>query len=287
VSRVSHRIDRIDTTFDNPNLAPDAGLILAATVMVRLGLEALINSWVRTGSARPGGKALTVVSAMLAGATHIDHVDVLRAGATAGVLPHQVMAPSTVGTFLRSFTFGHVRQLDAVACRALARAWQLSAGPAPGESMVVDLDSTICEVHGKHKQGAAYAPTSPAIKPNGGSRLGEARDWADDEEEPMRLPSNNFCTRPACAAGSPGCPWYSTSPSTPLSARRPATDVDRVHLLRQPEQPGEPGVQAAISGPVRIWWTTGDQHDRGCLRGRSRGDAGRRRCRRLGSDGHR
>ena len=159
MSRVSHKIDRIDTTFDNPNLAPDAGLILAGTLMARLGLEALINSWVRTGSALPGRKVLTVVSAMLAGATHIDHVDILRAGATARVLPHRVMAPSTIGTFLRTFTFGHVRQLDAVLSRALARAWKLGAGPAPGEKVVVDLDSTICVVHGKQKQGAAYGYT--------------------------------------------------------------------------------------------------------------------------------
>ena len=70
MSRVSHRIDRIDTTFDNPNLAADGGLILAGTLTVRLGLEALVNAWVRTGSPQPGSK-VTVVSAMLAGATHI------------------------------------------------------------------------------------------------------------------------------------------------------------------------------------------------------------------------
>ncbi len=131
MSQVLHKIDRVDTTFDNPNLAPDAGLILAGTVMARLGLEALINSWVKTGSARPGRKVLTIISAMLAGATHIDHVDLLRAGATAGVLPFRVMAPSTIGTFLRSFTFGHVRQLDAVASRALARAWALGGRARP------------------------------------------------------------------------------------------------------------------------------------------------------------
>jgi hypothetical protein len=129
------------------NLVPNAGLVLAGTVMVRLGLEALINRWVHTGSALPGRKVLTVVSAMLAGATHIDHVDVLRAGATSEVLPHRVMAPSTIGTFLRTFTFGHVRQLDAVLSRALAGAWALGAGPTPGEAVVVDLDSTICVRH--------------------------------------------------------------------------------------------------------------------------------------------
>ena len=95
---------------------------------------------------------------MMAGATHIDHVNMLRAGATQAVLPFKVMAPSTIGTFLRSFTFGHVRQLDAVASRTLTRAWEAGAGPG-NDRLVVDLDSTICEVHGKQKQAAGYGYT--------------------------------------------------------------------------------------------------------------------------------
>jgi hypothetical protein len=126
--------------------------------MARLGLEALVTRWVRTGAPNAGRKLCTLIAAMLAGATHIDHVDVLRAGATQTVLPFKVMAPSTVGTFLRTFTFGFVRQLDAVASRLLTRAWALGAGPGDGE-LVIDLDSTICEVHGHHKHGAAYGYT--------------------------------------------------------------------------------------------------------------------------------
>ena len=95
---------------------------------------------------------------MIAGASHIDHADMLRAGATAGVLGHRVMAPSTLGTFLRAFTFGHVRQLEAVIGRALERAWGLGAGPGTAP-LVIDVDSTICEVDGKHKQGAGYGYT--------------------------------------------------------------------------------------------------------------------------------
>ena len=95
---------------------------------------------------------------MIAGASHIDHADLLRAGATAGVLGHRVMAPSTLGTFLRAFTFGHVRQLEAVIGKALERAWAAGAGPGDGP-LVIDLDSTICEVDGKHKQGAGYGYT--------------------------------------------------------------------------------------------------------------------------------
>ena len=85
-------------------------------------------------------------------------VEVLRAGATGRVLSFRPMASSTVGTFLRSFTFGHIRQLDAVLSRVLARAWRLGAGPG-ATSLVIDLDSTICEVHGHKKQGAAYGYT--------------------------------------------------------------------------------------------------------------------------------
>jgi Transposase DDE domain group 1 len=130
--------------------------------MVRLGLESLVNESVRlvgrVGGSRPGRKVLTLVTAILAGGSHIDHADMLRAGATRAVLGFGVMAPSTLGTFLRAFTFGHVRQLDAVIAETIRRAWQLGAGPG-AEPMTIDLDSTICEVHGKPKQGAAYGYT--------------------------------------------------------------------------------------------------------------------------------
>ncbi len=162
MSRVSHPIDGVRAIFDDPTLVADAGLILPATLMVRLGLEALINSTVRlsgrVGGSRPGRKVLTLVASILAGGTHIDHADRLRAGATGRVLPFRVMAPSTLGTFLRAFTFGHVRQLDAVIAETVHRAWALGAGPA-GAAMTIDLDSTICEVHGHQKQGVAYGYT--------------------------------------------------------------------------------------------------------------------------------
>lgn len=158
MSTSSRKIDRLQATFDHESIVANAGLILAATLMARLGLETLIGRWVKTGSPNPGRKIMTVIAAMMAGATHIDHVNMLRAGATQAVLPFKVMAPSTIGTFLRSFTFGHVRQLDAVMSRTLANAWNLGAGPGAAP-LVIDLDSTICEVHGKKKQGAAYGYT--------------------------------------------------------------------------------------------------------------------------------
>jgi len=162
VSSSSRMIERVCVTFDDPTLVADAGLLVPATLMVRQGLEALVNQMVRlggrVGGARPGRKVLTLVAAILTGATHIDHVDRLRAGATQKVLPFRVMAPSTLGTFLRAFTFGHVRQLDAVIAETIRRAWSLGAGPG-ADRVVIDLDSTICEVYGKLKQGAAYGYT--------------------------------------------------------------------------------------------------------------------------------
>jgi hypothetical protein len=149
-------------TFDEPSLVADAGLILPVTLMVRLGLEALVNQKVRlvgrVGGAGPGRKILTLVAAILAGASHIDHADRLRAGATHRVLPFGVMAPSTLGTFLRAFTFGHVRQLDAAVGETIRRAWSLGAGPGRAP-LTIDMDSTIVGVHGKAKQGAAYGYT--------------------------------------------------------------------------------------------------------------------------------
>ncbi|MCC5951857.1 MAG: IS1380 family transposase [Acidimicrobiia bacterium] len=155
-------MDRVEVTFDDDTLVADAGLIVPATLMARLGLQQLINKTVklrgRVGGAWPGRKVLTLVAAILAGATHIDHANKLRAGATQAVLPFRVMAPSTLGTFLRSFTFGHVRQLDAVIAETIRRAW--SAGGGPGDDPVtIDVDSMICEVHGKAKGGAAYGYT--------------------------------------------------------------------------------------------------------------------------------
>ncbi|MDP9333422.1 MAG: IS1380 family transposase [Actinomycetota bacterium] len=149
-------------TFDDPNLVANAGLVVIATLASRLGLETLINRSVRlvgrVGGARSGRKVLTLVHTIVAGGSHIDHADMLRAGATQRVLPFRVMAPSTLGTFLRAFTFGHVRQLDAVIAESIRRAWRLGAGPGSGR-LVVDIDSTICEVAGKHKQGAGYGYT--------------------------------------------------------------------------------------------------------------------------------
>jgi Transposase DDE domain group 1 len=162
VSRVSHASDRVQVRFDDEKLVANAGLLLVGTLVVRLGMEAMVNRLVclpgRVGGSRPGRKVLTLIHAIVAGASHIDHAGVLRCGGTEAVLPFRVMAPSTLGTFLRAFTFGHVRQLEAVAGETLRRAWSAGAGPGAAR-LVADVDSTICEVEGRQKQGAAYGYT--------------------------------------------------------------------------------------------------------------------------------
>ena len=155
--RSSHSLDRVDTAFDDDRLVPDAGLILPATLAHHLGLGQMVDEHLdlgaKPGRANAGDKVLTLVMSALAGGDHIDHVDALRAGGTARVLGFAVKAASTVGTFLRSFRWGHVRQLDRVSRELLRRAWQAGAGPG-SEPLTIDLDSTICETYGLKKQGA-------------------------------------------------------------------------------------------------------------------------------------
>ena len=98
---------------------------------------------------------MTLVASALAGGDCIDDADVLRTGGTACTLGGTVKAPSTLGTFLRSFRWGLVRQLDRVSRELLARAWQAGAGPGDGP-LTIDLDSTICETYGLAKEGARH-----------------------------------------------------------------------------------------------------------------------------------
>ena len=105
-----------------------------------------------------GAKVLSVVASMLVGGVYIDDANRLRSGSAQAVLPFRVLAPSTLGSFLRSFTFGHLRQLDRAHELALRRAWSVGAAPEATE-MTVDLDSTVIEVFGKAKGGAAYGHT--------------------------------------------------------------------------------------------------------------------------------
>jgi hypothetical protein len=154
-------LDRVTVAFDDRRAVADAGIALPMTLAARLGIEALVGRFVRlgerAGAANAGRKVMTLVAAMLLGADSIDDCDILRCGRT-GALLGRVVSPSTLGTFLRSFTFGHVRQLDRVLAETLRRAWAAGAGPGDGR-LVVDLDSFVGEVHGYAKQGAGFGYT--------------------------------------------------------------------------------------------------------------------------------
>ena len=149
--------DRIQVAFDDHRLVANAGLLLPVTLAHHLGLGELVDRHVDLGEApgraNAGDKLLTLVASVLAGGDCIDDADVLRAGGTEQVLGCAVKAPSTLGTFLRSFRWGHARQLDRVSREALARAWVAGAGPGD-EPLTIDLDSTICETYGPAKEGA-------------------------------------------------------------------------------------------------------------------------------------
>ena len=143
--------DGIHIAFDDHRLVNNAGLILPATLALHLGLPQLVDRHLdlgrAPGRANTGDKMMTLVASALAGGDCIDDADVLRTGGTACTLGSVVKAPSTLGTFLRSFRWGHVRQL--------ARAWKAGAGPDDAP-FTIDLDSTICETYGLAKEGARH-----------------------------------------------------------------------------------------------------------------------------------
>lgn len=153
----------VGVVFDDERVVSDAGVALVATLAGRLGLEDLVGRCVRLrrdrpGAANAGRKVMALVCAMVLGADCVDDCELLRAGRTRRLLGGWLPAPSTLGTFLRAFTFGHVRQLDRVLAETLARAWAAGAGPGPGR-LVIDVDSFIGEVHGYRKQGAGFGYT--------------------------------------------------------------------------------------------------------------------------------
>ena len=188
--------DRIQIAFDDHRLVANAGLLLPVTLAHHLGLSQLVQERLDLGNApgraNTGDKVMTLVASALAGGDCIDDADALRTGGTARTLGGTVKAPSTLGTFLRSFRWGHVRQLDRVSRELLARAWQAGAGPGDGPAerrstpagvgnafglhvvdvevdpetgkvpsfatprLTIDLDSTICETYGLAKEGARH-----------------------------------------------------------------------------------------------------------------------------------
>jgi hypothetical protein len=160
--QLCHTPAALSAAFDEPNLIASAGLVPAVALADRVGLRDLADEWVTvpgsTGCA--GAKVMSLVAGMLAGADSIDDMDLLRHGGMGKVFD-DARAPSTLGTFLRAFTFGHVRQLDAVAARALLGLAEVVPGLlAGGDGLVMlDIDDTVKAVFGAGKQGAQHGYT--------------------------------------------------------------------------------------------------------------------------------
>jgi hypothetical protein len=158
--QLSHTPGAVSAVFDDPNLVSSAGLVPVVALARSAGLPELVEQHLTVPSdkgANAGRKVSSLVAGMVAGADSIDDMALLRHGGMGRVFAH-AYAPSTLGSFLRSFTFGHVRQLDAVASRFLtALADQTPVLPGlGGEHVLVDVDDTIIEVHGYAKQGSGY-----------------------------------------------------------------------------------------------------------------------------------
>ena len=160
--QLCHTSRATSAVFDDPNLVSFAGLVPVLALARTVGLQELTQTHLTVPTdkgANAGLKVTSLVAGMVAGADSIDDMALLRHGGMDRVFAN-AYAPSTLGSFLRSFTFGHVRQLDAVASRFLTRlaaqAPLMDASAVLGERVMVDIDDTIIEVHGYSKQGSGY-----------------------------------------------------------------------------------------------------------------------------------
>jgi hypothetical protein len=160
--QLCHTPRATSAVFDDPNLVSSAGLVPVLALARSAGLHELAQQHLSVPTdkgANAGLKVASLVAGMVAGADSIDDMALLRHGGMGKVFTN-AYAPSTLGSFLRSFTFGHVRQLDAVASRFLTRladqAQMIAAGQESTQRAMVDIDDTIIEVHGYAKQGSGY-----------------------------------------------------------------------------------------------------------------------------------
>ena len=160
-----HRPAATSAVFDDPNLMSSAGLVPTVMLARSAGLHDLAQQHLSVPTdmgANAGLKVTSLVAGMVAGADSIDDMALLRHGGMGRVFARPY-APSTLGSFLRAFTFGHVRQLDAVASRFLTRLGTqaplvagVGSATGSGGRVLVDIDDTIIEVHGYAKQGSGY-----------------------------------------------------------------------------------------------------------------------------------
>ena len=153
--QASHVLQTGTVVFDDERIVADAGVGLVSLLMQRLELVSAADAALTTGY-RPGRKLASVVAGMALGADCIDDLRVLRCGDTERMLHFKAMSPESIGQWLRSHSWGHVAQLDRVLEHSIKQAWSCGAGPG-AERMVVDINSSVCEVYGPDKQGAEQA----------------------------------------------------------------------------------------------------------------------------------
>ncbi len=267
--QLSHTRPVASAVFDDPNLVSCAGLVPITALAQKCGLAALADEHLSVPTdkgANAGAKVTSLVAGMIAGADSIDDMALLRHGAM-GTVFDRPYAPSTLGSFLREFAFGHVRQLDAVASRLLVRL----AERAPlleqiDGTVMVDLDDTIIEVHGYAKQGSGYGYSgvrglnaliatvtttgaAPVIagqrlrKGSCGSPRGAARIIGDTLATVKRLRSSEATCKPLVRADSA---FYGHP--TVAAAIRGGADVSITVRL-------DPNVKAAIAAIDEHAWT--------------------------------
>jgi hypothetical protein len=167
--QVSHRFAPGSAVFDDDNLVSCAGLVPVMTLAEQAGLSRLLDEKVqitgpriRSGAANPAPKLMTLIAAMCAGADCIDDADIVRSGGMKSLFGG-VYAPSTIGTLLREFTFGHARQLESVLREHLAGLGErVDLLPGADVRAFVDIDSLLRPVYGHAKEGASYGHTKIA-----------------------------------------------------------------------------------------------------------------------------
>jgi len=265
--QLSHTRKVMSATFNDPNLVSAAGLVPVMRIAADAGLTELANKHLSVATdkgANAGLKVTSLIGGMVAGADSIDDMAVLRHGGMARIF-ERTYAPSTLGSFLRAFTFGHVRQLDAVASRFLTRLADqapMIVSPADEQMVMVDIDDTIIEVHGHTKQGSGYgysgvrglnallatvstAQSAPVIvaqrlrKGSCGSPRGAARLVADALKATANLTNTPVLVRADSA--------FYGSPTVGTVVRAGADVSVTVRL--------DPKVKAAIAGIADDGWT--------------------------------
>src|SRR3954466_16346448 len=268
--QLSHVRPVVSATFDEPNLVGAAGLVPLMSLARKAGLRELADERMSVPTdkgANAGLKLSSLVAGMAAGADSIDDMALLRHGGMGKVFTG-AYAPSTLGSFLRSFAFGHVRQADAVASRFLlnlAEHTRLFGGVEDAGTVLLDIDDTIVEVHGYQKQGAAFgysgvrglsallatvstetiAPVIAAQRLRKGS-VGSPRGAARLATDPLALIRRSQLTGRHVLVRADSA-FYSHAPVTAaLSAGADVSITVRMH----------PAVKRAITGIAEDGWST-------------------------------